>query len=83
MLKIITIENPNVPILVLEFRGVLTRIDVRKMIATGKGPISNITIAHKDFAIAVIGEGIQNPPFETFEKATKALKETNHHKKIK
>lgn len=76
MLEITTIENPNVTIPVLDFMGVPTGIDVRKVIATGKLPIINIAIAHKNPGIGMIGAGITNPPFEAFEKAIKALEET-------
>ena len=78
MLDITTTENPNVTIPVLDFMGVPTGIDVRKVIATGKLPIINTAIAHKDPGVGMIGAGITNPPFEAFEKAIKALEETIH-----
>lgn len=75
MLEITTTENPNITIPALDFMGIPTGIDVRKVIATGKLPIINTAIAHKDPGIGMIGAGITNPPFEAFEKALKALEE--------
>lgn len=75
MKEITTDENPNVTIPLLDFMGVPTGIDVRKVISTGILPIINTAIAHKDPGIGMIGAGIVNPPVEAFEKAMLALAE--------
>ncbi|WNS74752.1 DUF1116 domain-containing protein [Bacillus sp. DTU_2020_1000418_1_SI_GHA_SEK_038] len=75
MKEITTTENPNVTIPMLDFMGVPTGIDVRKVIQTGIMPIINTAIAHKDPGIGMIGAGITNPPVEAFEKAMLALAE--------
>ena len=76
MLEITTTTNPNVTIPVLNFMGIPTGIDVRKVIETGILPLINTAIAHKEPGIGMIGAGITNPPFEAFEKSLKALEET-------
>ena len=75
MKEITTTENPNVTIPVLDFMGIPTGIDVRKVIQTGIMPIINTAIAHKDAGIGMIGAGITYPPVEAFEKAMLALSE--------
>lgn len=75
MKEITTTENPNVTIPLLDFMGVPTGIDVRKVIQSGIMPIINTAIAHKDAGIGMIGAGIVNPPVEAFEKALLALAE--------
>lgn len=76
MLDITTTTNPNVTIPSLNFMGVPTGIDVRKVIETGLLPVINTAIAHKDPGIGMIGAGITHPPFDVFEKALVALEET-------
>ncbi|WP_391204279.1 DUF1116 domain-containing protein [Psychrobacillus sp. L4] len=75
MKEITTTENQNVTIPMLNFMGIPTGIDVRKVIQTGIMPIINTAIAHKDAGIGMIGAGITNPPVEAFEKAILALSE--------
>ena len=69
MMQITTGTNPNITILILNFRGIATGIDVVKVIETGMLPIINTAIAHKDAGIGMIGTGLVHPPFEVFEKA--------------
>ncbi len=75
MKEITTTQNPNVTIPVLDFMGIPTGIDVRKVIQTGIMPIINTAIAHKEAGIGMIGAGITHPPVEAFEKALLALSE--------
>jgi hypothetical protein len=75
MKEITTAENPNVTIPLLNFMGIATGIDVRKVIQTGIMPIINTAIAHKEAGIGMIGAGITYPPVEAFEKALLALSE--------
>lgn len=73
--EITTTENPNVTIPLLDFKGVATGIDVRKVLGTGILPVINTAIAHKDAGIGMIGAGITHPPMEVFEKAVRAMSE--------
>lgn len=75
MKEITTAENPNVTIPLLNFQGVPTGIDVRKVIQTGIMPVINTAIAHKEAGIGMIGAGITYPPVEAYEKALIALSE--------
>jgi len=68
-------ENPNVTIPLLNFRGIATGVDIRKVIQTGILPVINTAIAHKDAGIGMIGAGITYPPADCFEKALLALSE--------
>lgn len=69
MLNITTDENNNVTIPLLNFQGIATGIDVRKVLQTNILPVINTAIAHKDAGIGMIGAGITYPPAQCFEKA--------------
>ncbi|MDD0824283.1 DUF1116 domain-containing protein [Mannheimia sp. AT1] len=73
MRQITTGTNPNVTIPALNFMGVPTGIDVRKVIESGVLPIINTAIAHKEAGIGMIGAGIVYPPMEAFVKAMHAI----------
>jgi NifU-like protein involved in Fe-S cluster formation len=75
MKEITTTENPNVTIPLLNFMGIATGIDVRKVTQTGIMPVINTAIAHKEPGIGMIGAGITYPPVEAFEKALLSLSE--------
>jgi NifU-like protein involved in Fe-S cluster formation len=75
MKEITTTENPNVTIPLLNFMGIATGIDVRKVSQTGIMPVINTAIAHKEPGIGMIGAGITYPPVEAFDKALLALSE--------
>lgn len=75
MKEITTTENPNVTIPLLNFMGIATGIDVRKVTQTGIMPVINTAIAHKEPGIGMIGAGITYPPVEAFERALLALSE--------
>lgn len=76
MKDITTTKNPNVTIPVLNFMGIPTAIDIRKVIKLNKLPTINTAIAHKDAGIGMIGAGITHPPFEAFKDALEAFAET-------
>jgi hypothetical protein len=73
MAEITTAENPNVTIPLLNFRGIATGIDTRKIVQTGILPVISTAIAHKEAGIGMIGAGITHPPAECFEKALLAF----------
>ena len=58
---------------VLDFAGVPTGIDVRKVIETGILPNINTGIAHKDAGVGQIGAGVLRAPEAPFQKAFEAL----------
>ncbi|MGY0021727.1 DUF1116 domain-containing protein [Streptomyces sp. cg35] len=71
--EITTTQNTNVTIPSLDFQGLPTGIDVRKVLDTGILPVINTAIAHKEAGIGMIGAGITHPPAEAFTKAATAL----------
>ena len=73
MYEITTTENPNVTLPILNFKGIPTGIDLRKVLESGMLPVINTAIAHKDAGVGMIGAGITNPPMECFKKAALAL----------
>ncbi|AGK52379.1 DUF1116 domain-containing protein [Bacillus sp. 1NLA3E] len=73
MTEITTAENPNITIPLLDFRGITTGIDIRKVVQTGILPVINTAIAHKEAGIGMIGAGITYPPAIAFEKALLAI----------
>jgi hypothetical protein len=73
MSEITTTQNPNVTIPLLNFCGVPTGIDLRKVLQTSILPVINTAIAHKDAGIGMIGAGITYPPMACFEKALVAF----------
>lgn len=76
MMDITTTTNPNITIPILDFRGIATGIDVRKVEETGILPVINTAIAHKEAGIGMIGAGLTHPPMEAFHKATVAVADT-------
>ncbi|MEO8922064.1 MAG: DUF1116 domain-containing protein [Caldimonas sp.] len=73
MEEITTTVNPNVTIPLLNFRGIATGIDIRKVARTGIMPVISTAIAHKEAGIGMIGAGITHPPAECFDKAVLAF----------
>jgi NifU-like protein involved in Fe-S cluster formation len=71
--EINTTENPNVTIPILNFQGIPTGIDLRKVLETGVLPLIDTAIAHKEPGIGMIGAGVVDPPMECFKKAALAL----------
>ena len=76
MMEITTATNPNITIPLLDFRGIATGIDIRKVEQTGIMPVINTAIAHKEAGIGMIGAGLTHPPLEAFHGATMALART-------
>ncbi|OBX02399.1 hypothetical protein QV06_11165 [Gallibacterium genomosp. 3] len=66
-------NNPNITIPALNFMGIPTGIDIRKVIESNILPVINTAIAHKEAGIGMIGAGIVNPPIEAFNKAILAF----------
>ena len=66
-------RNPEWTIPGLDFAGVPSGIDVRRVIQSGITPVINTGIAHREPGIGQVGAGIVNAPLACFEQACTAL----------
>jgi hypothetical protein len=73
MYEITVTSNPLFGLPLLDFQGVPTGIDVRKVCRLHRPPVINTGIAHRLPGIGQVGAGIVHPPMECFEEALKAL----------
>ena len=69
MYRITIGENSSYTIPNLNFRGVPTGIDIRKVLEMDILPVINTGIAHKDAGVGQIGAGVVNPPLACFKQA--------------
>jgi hypothetical protein len=53
----------------LDFAGVPTGIDIRKVVETGISPRVNTGVAHKDPGVGQVGAGLVRPALGVFEQA--------------
>lgn len=75
MYEITVAENPAWAIPALDFRGVPTGIDIRKVVRTGITPRVNTGIAHREPGVGQVGAGLVRPPMACFEAALEAAAE--------
>jgi hypothetical protein len=75
MAQITVGENPEWAVPALDFAGVPTGIDVRKVVETGLAPVINTGIAHRQPGVGQVGAGIVRAPLACFEQALLALAE--------
>jgi Protein of unknown function (DUF1116) len=73
MAEITVGTSPHYRIPALEYEGVPTGIDVRRVIATGITPLINTGIAHRQAGVGQVGAGTVRAPFEVFKAALEAL----------
>jgi hypothetical protein len=73
MYNITATKNPEWTIPALDFSGVPTGIDVRKVVETGIVPTINTGIAHREPGVGQVGAGIVQAPLICFEQALLAL----------
>lgn len=73
MYDITATRNSEWTIPALDFSGVPTGIDVRKVVETGIAPTINTGIAHRKPGIGQVGAGIVQAPLICFEQALIAL----------
>ena len=66
-------RNPDFPIPNLDFAGVPTGIDIRKVVATGKLPVINSAVSHRLPGFGEVGAGYALAPMECMKKALLAL----------
>ncbi|MCZ6533832.1 MAG: DUF1116 domain-containing protein [SAR324 cluster bacterium] len=69
-------ENPQWTIPGLDFAGVPTGIDIRKVVDSGITPVINTGIAHREPGVGQVGAGIVRAPRACFQGALLALAET-------
>jgi hypothetical protein len=60
----------------LDFAGVPTAIDIRKVVSTGIQPVINTGIAHKRPGIGQVGAGVVRAPLDCFKQALVAFAAT-------
>jgi hypothetical protein len=73
MYEITVGRNPAWTLPTLDYAGVPTGIDVRKVVETGIAPAINTGIAHRQPGIGQVGAGIVRAPLACFERALEAL----------
>lgn len=75
MYEITLARNPEWTIPALDFSGVPTGIDARRVVASGIAPTINTGIAHREPGIGQVGAGVVRAPMACFVKALEALAE--------
>ena len=75
MYEITAGRNPHWTMAALDFAGVPTGIDVRRVVATGIAPLINTGIAHREPGVGQVGAGIVRAPLRCFEQALAAFAE--------
>jgi len=73
MMEIVVGSNPEWTIPALDFAGVPTGIDARRVVASGITPTINTGIAHREPGVGQVGAGVVNAPLACFEQAVLAL----------
>ncbi len=73
MLEITAARNPRWGIPALDFAGVATGIDLRRVVETGIAPAINTGIAHRKAGVGQVGAGVARAPLACFEQALLAI----------
>jgi hypothetical protein len=76
MYEITVGRNPAWTIPALDFAGVPTGIDIRKVVETGIVPTINTGIAHRQPGVGQVGAGVVHAPMSCFEQALEAFAAT-------
>ncbi|MDR1613417.1 MAG: DUF1116 domain-containing protein [Planctomycetota bacterium] len=61
--------NPDLPIPGMDFIGIPSAIDIRRVVATGIMPVINTGVAHRLPGVGQVGAGIVTPPMEIMRRA--------------
>lgn len=69
MLEITLAQNPEWSIPAMDYTGVPTGIDIRRVVETGLTPTINTGIAHKEPGVGQVGAGVVKAPLACFEGA--------------
>jgi len=75
MAEITFSENPEWSIPAMDYTGVPTGIDIRRVVETGLAPTINTGIAHKEPGIGQVGAGVVRAPMRCFTDALRAFAE--------
>ncbi len=73
MSEITVTENPEWTIPSLDYQGVPTGIDIRRVVEIGIVPTINTGIAHREPGVGQVGAGVVKAPIACFEQALRAL----------
>jgi len=73
MAEITYSDNPEWSIPAMDYTGVPTGIDIRRVVETGLAPTINTGIAHKEPGIGQVGAGVVRAPMRCFTDALKAF----------
>jgi hypothetical protein len=73
MREITVAQNAEWTIPALDFAGVPTGIDVRRVVDTGLCPIINTGIAHREPGVGQVGAGVVRAPMQCFHAAVRAI----------
>ena len=73
MSEITMTENPEWTIPSLDYQGVPTGIDIRRVVEIGIVPTINTGIAHREPGVGQVGAGVVKAPMACFEQALRAL----------
>jgi len=76
MYEITVARNPDWTMPNLDYAGVPTGIDIRKVLQTGTAPVINTGIAHKQPGVGQVGAGVVRAPLACFERGLEGLAET-------
>ena len=69
MRQITYTQNPEWTIPALDYMGVPTGIDIRRVVETGLAPVINTGIAHREPGVGQVGAGIVRAPLVCFNSA--------------
>ena len=75
MYEITLARNAEWTIPALDFAGVPTGIDARRVVASGIAPTINTGIAHREPGVGQVGAGVVRAPMDCFVKALAGLEE--------
>jgi hypothetical protein len=73
MREITVAENPEWTIPAMDYIGVPTGIDIRRVVETGLAPTINTGIAHRQPGIGQVGAGVVKAPLRCFTDALRAF----------
>jgi hypothetical protein len=73
MYEITVGRNPHWTLPALDYAGVPTGIDIRKVVETGIAPTINTGIAHREPGVGQVGAGVVRAPLACFECALEGL----------
>ncbi len=68
-------SNPDLPMPNMDFAGVATGIDLRRVVETGLLPVINTGVAHRLPGVGQVGAGVVTPPMDIMIAALRAFAE--------